>query len=88
MFIVIVHNEYDRSVKSEAGNRYVGPFQSQESAIAYLRKLVVDCGDSDLKISDDGTYAGYEYEDLIEAERKVDLCTEIWMEVSEVGHPI
>lgn len=85
MYVIIYHNAhaFDNACESEI----IGPFSSLPDAKARLVRLVANMGDEQFKLDpdpeteQDGTYAGYFYEDLEREGRSEDLASEIWAEI-------
>lgn len=86
MFVIHYHNAHAYSNPGLC--EIYGPFPNLDAAKQHLAKLVESMGDPLFKIdpnpyaiNNDGTYAGYHYEDLINVDRDEDLASEIWAEV-------
>ena len=85
LFVIIYHNEHQFDNASQEEIR--GPYNDMETAKAALAKIVTDFGDAHFKIDPikgttyNGTYAGYDVDELIANKRHEDLASEVWAEI-------
>ena len=82
-YILVIHNGH-APTSNASENAYFGPFD-QEIAKAKLQEHVTNMGDDLYKIDESGKYAGYDYEDLLKANRDEDLASEVWAEISPLS---
>jgi hypothetical protein len=76
--VVVFHHEH--LYHNACQEAIHGPYTERE-AQEVLAGIVVTMKDTEFKLSDDGEYAGYSFDDLVTAKRDTDLCSEIWAEI-------
>jgi len=89
MFVIHYHNEH--AFDNPGQCEIIGPYSTLDAAKFDLAKLVGLADDEHFKVDpnedaedNDGTYAGYDADELIEAERDEDLACKIWAEITEL----
>ena len=92
MFVIHYHN--DHVFDNPGCCSIIGPYPTMDKAKTGLAGLVAEINDPLFKIDpdqdavdNDGTYAGFAYDDLIDAGRDEDMASEIWAEIVELAPP-
>ncbi len=93
MYVIHSHNEY--AFNNPGDCAIYGPYPDLDAAKAGLARLVVLVNDPLFKIDpdpeatdNDGTYAGFYYDDLDKAERNEDIAAEVWAHIVELTAPL
>lgn len=86
----VIHHHNENEFDNAGYCEIIWPFETIELAKEALKQLVVNYNDDLFKIDQDpdsiqdGTYAGFYYEDLHNSNRNEDLCNEYWAEIVEL----
>ncbi len=64
-----------------------GPYENMDAAKKGLMKLCESIDDDLFKIDGTGTHARYDYDDLLERERDLELRYQVWAEIIRLTSP-